>query len=80
MGIADAFSREDRIEIKVESFIRMTQTAAKAEVQRDMLMNAVKCEVPYRYIREIMTGVSEAHIADQGQEEETIETFEGGEF
>ena len=46
MGIADAFSREDRIEIKVESFIRMTQTAAKAEVQRDMLMNAVKCEVP----------------------------------
>lgn len=80
MGIADAFSREDRIEIKVESFIRMTQTAAKAEVQRDMLMNAVKCEVPYRYIREIMTGVSEAPIADPGQEEEIIETFEGGEF
>lgn len=80
MGIADAFSREDRIEIKVESFIRMTQTAARAEVQRDMLMNAVNCEVPYRYIREIMTGVSEAPIADPGQEEKIIETFEGGEL
>ena len=45
-----------------------------------LLMNAVNCEVPYRYIRETMTGVSEAPIADQGQEEETIETFEGGEF
>ena len=59
MGIADAFSREDRIEIKVESFIQMTQTAAKAEAQRDMLMNAVDCEVPYRYIREMMKGIKE---------------------
>lgn len=80
MGIADAFGREDRIEVKVVSFIGMTQTAAKAEVMSALLMNAVNCEVPYRYIREIMTGVSEAPIADPGQEEETIETFEGGEF
>ena len=80
MGIADAFSREDRIEVKVVSFIEMTQRAAKAEVMSEHLMNAVKCEVPYRYIREIMTGVSEEPPADPGQEEETLETFEGGEF
>lgn len=80
MGIADAFGREDRIEVKVVSFIEMTQTAAKAEVMSALLMNAVKCEVPYRYIREVMTGVSEEPKADPGQEEEIIETFEGGEF
>lgn len=80
MGIADAFSREDRIEVKVVSFIEMTQRAAKAEVMSEHLMNAVRCEVPYRYIREIMTGVTEAPVADPGQEEEIIETFEGGEF
>ena len=80
MGIADAFSREDRIEVKVVSFIEMTQRAAKAEVMSEHLMNAVKCEVQYRYIREIMTGVSEEPKADPGQEEEIIETFEGGEF
>lgn len=80
MGIADAFGREDRMEVKVASFIEMTQAAAEAEVKTKLLMNAVNCEVPYRYIREIMTGVSEAPVADPGQEEEIIETFEGGEF
>lgn len=59
MGIADAFSREDRIEVKVVSFIEMTQRAAKAEVMSEHLMNAVKCEVPYRYIREMVTGIKE---------------------
>lgn len=59
MGIADAFSREDRIEVKVVSFIEMTQRAAKAEVMSEHLMNAVKCEVPYRFIREMMTGIKE---------------------
>ena len=80
MGIADAFSREDRMEVKVASLIEMTQAAAEAEVKTKLLMNAVNCEVPYRYIRETMTGVLEGPPADPGQEEETFETFEGGEF
>ena len=80
MGIADAFSREDRMKVKVASFIEMTQAAAEAEVKTKLLMNAVNCEVPYRYIRETMTGVLEGPPADPGQEEETFETFEGGEF
>ena len=80
MGIADAFGREDRMEVKVASFIEMTQASAEAEVKTKLLMNAVNCEVPYRYIREVMTGVSEAPIADPGQKKEIIETFEGGEF
>ncbi len=63
MGIADAFNREDRIEIKVISFIEMTQKAAKAEVMSELLMNAVKCEVPYRYIRETMSGASEGEAS-----------------
>ena len=70
MGIADAFGREDRMEVKVASFIEMTQAAAEAEVKTKLLMNAVNCEVPYRYIREVMTGVSEEPKADPGQEEE----------
>lgn len=59
MGIADAFGREDRFEIKTESFIRMVQEAAKAEANLRAVVNMVNCNVPHRYIREMLTGNSE---------------------
>lgn len=48
MGIADAFGREDRMEVKVASFVEMTQAAAEAEVmsktsdERSELRSAVQ--------------------------------------
>ena len=55
MGIMDAFNAEDRITVTVSKFGTLIKEAAKA----DILMNAVNCEVPYVYIREMMTGTNE---------------------
>lgn len=52
MGIMDTFNAEDRITVTVSKFGTLIKEAAKT----DILMNAVNCEVPYVYIREMMTG------------------------
>lgn len=62
MGIMDAFNAEDRITVTVSKFGTLIKEAAKT----DILMNAVNCEVPYQYIREMMTGIKE-----EDPEEET---------
>lgn len=54
MGIMDAFNAEDRTQIKVSSLYAMLKEGAKAEY----LLNAVKCEVPYKYIVQMATGKS----------------------
>ena len=56
MGIADMFSKEDRIEVKFSDFYTLVKESAKCE----LLMNAIKCDVPHRYMREMATGESEA--------------------
>lgn len=57
MGIVDAFSREDRVEVKFSDFYGLMKQAAQYEIA----MNAVKCDVPHAYIRETMTGKKEDH-------------------
>lgn len=52
MGAMDVFSAEDRVEVKFSDFYRLMKEATKAE----LMMNAVNCDVPRRYIRETMTG------------------------
>lgn len=66
-NIADVFSKEDRVEVKISQFTEML----KASCKKDILMNAINCEVPYRYIREMATGESEK------VEEKTESIFEG---
>lgn len=56
MGLADVLSKEDRVEVTYSDFYRMVRESAKAE----LVMNAVKCNVPHRFIREMATGDSEA--------------------
>ena len=48
----DAFEREDRTDITVTALYQMLREAAKCE----LLMNAVNCDVPHTYIREMATG------------------------
>ena len=55
-NIMDAFSKEDRVEVTFSDFYRLMKEGTKAEI----LMNAVNCNVPHRYIREMATGKSEA--------------------
>lgn len=61
MGIMDAFKEEDRTQMTFSAFYRMMKEVTKGE----LLMNAVNCDVPHRYIREMATGKSEAPEDDQ---------------
>ncbi len=61
MGIMDAFNAEDRITVTVSKFGTLIKEAAKT----DILMNAVNCEVPYVYIREMMTGKKEEDLEEE---------------
>lgn len=63
MGLMDAFSSEDRVEVKFSDFYNFMKGMAKAE----MMMNGIKCETPYAYMREMMTGKREeaAHAASE---------------
>lgn len=44
------------MEVTFSDFYRLMQESTKAEI----VMNAVNCNVPYKYIREMVTGKSEA--------------------
>lgn len=55
MGMMDAFEKEDRAEVKVTTLYQMLKEAAKAE----LIMNAVNCDVPHKFIREMATGEKE---------------------
>ena len=52
MGIMDAFKEEDRVTVTVSQLYRMLREAAKTE----LLMNAVRCDVPNRYIEAMADG------------------------
>lgn len=56
MGLADAFGKEDRVNVTFSDFYRLVKESSKAE----LIMNAVNCNVPHKYIREMATGESEA--------------------
>lgn len=55
MGLVDAFSVEDRIQVKFSDFFELVRGCT----QRDQMLNAINCNVPHRYIREMVTGKSE---------------------
>ena len=51
----DAVNAEERITVTGIKYGEMMKAAVKA----DLMMNAVNCEVPYQYIREMVTGIKE---------------------
>lgn len=63
-NIMDAFSKEDRVEVTFSDFYRLMKESTKAEI----VMNAVNCNVPHRYIREMATGKPEAPGQLQGKD------------
>lgn len=68
MGIMDAFKPEDRTEITYSNFYNLIKQAAQYEI----VMNAVNCNVPHRYIREAMTGKKEEEVAEMTQTAEGV--------
>lgn len=55
MGVIDAIEREDRAQVKMTTLYTLMKEAARSE----LVMNAVNCNVPHRYIREMATGEKE---------------------
>jgi len=56
MGLADVFNKEDRVQVTISDFYTLMRESVKAE----LIMNAVNCNVPHQFIRETVTGKSEA--------------------
>ena len=76
MEIIDAFKPEDRTEITFSNFYNLIKQAAQYEI----VMNAVSCNVPHRYIREAMTGKKEEHKEEKPVMGVTNVNFDSEEF
>lgn len=64
MGLFDAISAEDRVEVRFSDFFNIIKQAA----QKENIMNGVNCNVPHEYIREMVSGKQE-----EPQEAEALE-------
>lgn len=62
--IADLFTKEDRTEITFSALYGVLKGVATAEAKAELLMNAVNCEVPHKFIREMATGTKEEPSAE----------------
>ena len=56
MGFIEAVMPEDRLDITFSVFYELVKQATEAE----LMMNAINCDVPHRYIRETMSGIKES--------------------
>ncbi|MBQ3045149.1 MAG: hypothetical protein IJD49_04275 [Clostridia bacterium] len=56
MGFIDAIGPEERLNIKYSDFYALVKQATEAE----LMMNAINCDVPHKYIRETMSGIKES--------------------
>lgn len=75
MGLVDAISKEDRVEVKFSDFYAIIKQAA----QKENIMNGVNCNVPHEYIREMVTGKAEQREQEIEALEVTVE-FETDEY
>ena len=66
MGLMDTINPDARVEIKVGDLYSVLDTAAANGRTAKFLINAINCEVPYRYIREMLTGDKE--ITEDGDD------------
>lgn len=60
MGLVDCFSAEDRVNVKFSDFYNLVKRSTEA----DVLFNGIKCDVPHRYLREMMSGKKEADTSE----------------
>lgn len=59
MGIMDAFQADARVEFRAGDLYDILRVSANNEKTAQFLKNAVECEVPYNYIREVIFGKKE---------------------
>ena len=69
MGLFDIFTEEEKANLKLSTLYELFKQIA----QKELIVNGINCDVPHKYLREIMTGNSESNIfsaADSGSSEE----------
>lgn len=54
MGLADLFGSEQTVDIKISQLCEILKDGVKEE----LIENAIKCDVPHKYIREMISGES----------------------
>lgn len=65
MGLLDAFSREDRIEIPVPEFVAMIKAAARNEVENDILRHALLRGIPRQHVFAMLDNKEIENIAEE---------------
>lgn len=55
MGIIDAITAEDRVEVKFSDFYRLIRESTRAE----MMENGLKCRIPHAHILAVVNGKAE---------------------
>ena len=64
MGLVDAFGKEDRVEVTFSAFYELMKGCA----EREFLAKGIICNVPHRYMREMVTGKSEVESAETAED------------
>ena len=50
MGLVDAFTKEDRVEVKYSDFYALVRAGA----ERDIIANGIKNKIPHKYIAQMI--------------------------
>nr|WP_298053666.1 hypothetical protein [uncultured Lachnoanaerobaculum sp.] len=58
MGLMDVFKEEETANLKLSTLYELLKQSA----QKELIINGINCDVPHKYLREIITGNSESNI------------------
>lgn len=58
MGLMDVFKEEEIANLRLSTLYELLKQSA----QKELIINGINCDVPHKYLREIITGNSESNI------------------
>lgn len=59
MGLLDVFKEEESANLKLSTLYELFKQSA----QKELIINGINCDVPHKYLREIITGNSELNTS-----------------
>lgn len=58
MGLMDVFKEEETANLRLSTLYELLKQSA----QKELIINGINCDVPHKYLREIITGNLELNI------------------
>ena len=58
MGLMDVFKEEETANLRLSTLYELLKQSA----QKELIINGINCDVPHKYLREIITGNLESNI------------------